>query len=841
MSLGVAARIARRELRGGLKGFRVFLACLILGVAAIAAVGSVRESIRLGLQEEGATLLGGDAELELTYRFASDEERAWIAENAVQSTELVDFRSMAVFGPSGAEERSLTQVKGVDSAYPLLGEVVLEPAMPLGEALAGQNGQPGAVLDPVLIERLGMAVGDSFRLGATEFVITAALIREPDASGGFNFGPRTIVRTDDLADSGLLQPGTLFETEYKMLLPLDAELDVLEAEVESTFTGARWRDRRNGTPGVSQFVDRLGSFLVLVGLAGLAVGGVGISAAVTAYLDRKTEVIATLKTLGAETRVIFQTYFIQIGVLTVLGLAAGLALGALIPIVVAPILEARLPVPASFGVHPMPLIEAALYGALAALIFTLWPLARVEDVRAATLFRDGGGPRKGAPRWLWIGVTGALFVVLVASAAALSGLWQLTFGAAFGLLGAFVLLVLAALGVRKLARRFARTRALRGRSASRLALGSVGGPSGEATSVVLSLGLGLTVLAAVGQIDANLKNAIANDLPERAPSFFMVDIQPDQIDGFRDRLTGNPAVSDVDSAPMLRGIITRINGEPADEVVGDHWVLQGDRGVTYALEPPEGTEITAGAWWDPANQGEPQISFAAEEGAEMGLSLGDELTVNILGRDITAEITSFREVDFSTAGIGFIMSMNPDALAGAPHSFISTVYAEEAAEAAILRDMSQTYPNITSIRVKDAIERFTEILAGIAAAITYGALATLVTGGIVLIGAAAAGVHARTYEAAVLKTLGASRKTVLQSFALRSAILGAAAGLVAIFAGGLAGWGVMTFVMETDYTFEPVSAVLIVAGGVLATLLAGLAFAWAPLAARPARVLRARE
>lgn len=841
MSLGVAARIARRELRGGLAGFRVFLACLIIGVAAIAAVGSVRESISLGLQQEGSTLLGGDAELELTYRFASDGERAWIERNSERYTEIVDFRSMAVFGPSDNAERSLTQVKGVDSAYPLLGETVLEPVMPLDVALAGQDGTPGAVLDPVLIERLGMTVGDRFSLGATEFIIMAALIREPDAAGGFNFGPRSIVLSSDLANSGLLQPGTLFDTEYKMVFSEDADLEALKATAEEEFTGARWRDRRNGTPGVSRFVDRLGSFLVLVGLAGLAVGGVGISAAVTAYLDRKTEVIATLKTLGADSRTIFQTYFIQIGVLTLFGLAVGLAIGAIIPLLVAPILEARLPVPAAFGIHVGPLFEAALYGALAALIFTLWPLARVEDVRAATLFRDGAAPARGRPRLFWTAIIAALFALLVMAAASLSGLWQLTLGAAFGLSVAFVLLVFAASGVRRLARRIARTKMMRGRSASRLALGSVGGPGGEATSVVLSLGLGLAVLAAVGQIDANLKSAIANDLPERAPSFFMVDIQPDQIDGFRDRLNGNPAVSGVETAPMLRGFIKNINGRPAEEVAGDHWVLRGDRGITYALDMPEDTEITEGAWWDPANQGEPQVSFAAEEGEELGLILGDQVTVNILGRDITATITSFREVDFSTAGIGFVMTLNPDALAGAPHSFIATVYTEDAAEASILRDMSQTYPNITSIRVKDAIDRFTEILAGIAAAVTYGALATLITGGIVLIGAAAAGVHARTYEAAVLKTIGASRKTVLQSFALRSAILGAAAGVVAIFAGGLAGWGVMTFVMETDYTFEPVSAVLIVTGGVLATLLAGLAFAWGPLAARPARVLRARE
>lgn len=292
---------------------------------------------------------------------------------------------------------------------------------------------------------------------------------------------------------------------------------------------------------------------------------------------------------------------------------------------------------------------------------------------------------------------------------------------------------------------------------------------------------------------------------------------------------------------MLRGIITQINGRPAEDVAGEHWVLRGDRGVTYSDLPPEGTNITHGEWWSEDYSGPPLVSFATEEGLELGLELGDEITVNILGRDIVASIANFREVDFSTAGIGFIMSMNPGALAGAPHTFISTIYADDEAEAEILRDISNAFPNVTAIRVKDAIDRVSEVLAGIAAAITYGALATLVTGGVVLIGAAAAGIHARTYEAAILKTLGASRKTILSSFTLRSAFLGAAAGIVAIAAGAMAGWGVMTFVMETDYVFEPVSALLIVSGGVAATLLAGLVFAWSPLAARPARVLRARE
>jgi putative ABC transport system permease protein len=256
---------------------------------------------------------------------------------------------------------------------------------------------------------------------------------------------------------------------------------------------------------------------------------------------------------------------------------------------------------------------------------------------------------------------------------------------------------------------------------------------------------------------------------------------------------------------------------------------------------PEDTRITAGSWWPEDYDGPPQISFAAEEAEEMGLDLGDTLTINILGRDITGTITSFREVDFSTAGIGFILTMNPSALAGAPHSYISTVYAEESAEAQILRDLANTYPNITAVRVRDAIDRVAEVLGGLAAATSYGASATLLTGFLVLIGAAAAGTNARIYEAAVLKTLGATRGSILASFALRSAILGLCAGLVALAAGIAGGWAVSTYIMDTDFSIIWSSALAIILGGILATLLAGLAFAWRALNAQPSRVLRARE
>ncbi|MEM9852207.1 MAG: FtsX-like permease family protein, partial [Pseudomonadota bacterium] len=598
MNARIAARIARRELRGGLRGFWVFLACLALGVAAIAAVGSVRYSIAAGLEREGASLLGGDAEIGLTYRFATDEERAWMAGKATRLSEIVDFRSLATFGDGETARRGLTQVKGVDGLYPIYGEVTLDPPIPLADAFAGQDGLPGGVMDPVLIELLGLEIGETFRLGTKSFALMAALTREPDGAGaGFGLGPRTMVRTVDLDGSGLLAPGTLFESAYRMELPQSVGLPSLRAEAAEVFTGARWRDRRNGAPGVSQFVDRLGSFLVLVGLAGLAVGGVGVSAAVRAYLDRKTTVIATLRTLGADAGTIFLTYFIQVGVLTLVGIACGLILGAALPVAFAPLIADSLPVPADFTVHPRPLIEAAIYGVLAALLFTLWPLAKTEDVRAAALFRDATAGVKGLPRPLWIATTLIVLATLVAVAAAFSGLLTLTVWTALGIVGAFVLLILAAHAVRFVARRLAKARVLHGRTTLRLALGSVGGPGGEASSVVLSLGLGLTVLAAVGQIDANLRGAIDRDLPDVAPSFFMVDIQTAQLDPFLTGLRDDPAVSRVETAPMLRGIITGINGRPAAETGGDHWVLEGDRGITYSARPPQGAVVTDGAWW----------------------------------------------------------------------------------------------------------------------------------------------------------------------------------------------------------------------------------------------------
>ncbi|MEX0969866.1 MAG: FtsX-like permease family protein [Paracoccaceae bacterium] len=839
--MNLAFRLAWREMRGGLAGFRIFLVCLALGVAAIAAIGSVRMAVEAGLGAEATTLLGGDAEMRFTYRRANDDELAFMRNRATALSEIFDFRSMVI---SPQEERGLVQVKAVDSTYPLYGTVGLTPEMPLVEALALQNGLPGMVVEQALIDRLGLSLGDNIQLGAQSFELRAALSFEPDGgASAFALGPRVLVHIDGLENSGLISEGTLFETRYRLALPPGTGLEQLEREAKVAFrdSGMRWRDSRNASPAIARFVERMSDFLILVGLAGMAVGGVGIAAAVRAYLERKREVIATLKTLGAGRRLVLGIYLVQIGALALVGIVLGLIAGAALPLIIGAFVGDDLPVPVVFAIYTKPLAEAALYGALTALIFTLLPLGRAVDIRAATLFRDAALGRGGWPRWPYLVVIGLLTAALVGAAVVLSGSVQLTLGTAGGVFAALVVLSAMAWLTTRVAAWAARRRILRGRPALRLALGAIGGPRGDAGSVILSLGLGLSVLAAIGQINANMQSTIRNDLPAEAPAFFFLDIQKDQIGLFTEIAESDPAVNRMTSAPMLRGIITAINGVPAREAVGNHWVVSGDRGVTYADTLPENSTLTAGEWWAADYAGPPLVSFSAAEAGEIGLLVGDEITVNILGRDLVATVASLREVDFASLGINFVMVYNPGAVAGAPHAFISTIYAEAEAESRLLRNLTSPFPNITAIGIREAIERGAKALEGIAMGIAGGAGITLLTGFFVLIGAAASGERARVFEAAVLKTLGATRARILFSFALRAALLGAAAGLVALLFGALAGWGVMTFIMNADFSFNLQISLLIIAGGALVNLLAGLLFAIRPLAVRPAQVLRARD
>lgn len=843
MNLLTSLRIAFRELKGRTSNFHILIVCLTLGVASVTAVGLVQTGIEQSLEEQGATILGGDIEMEFTYRYANEDELKWMTDNSIKISEIVEFRSMAVADKESAVEHVLTQIKAVDEIYPLYGEIILENDMSLDEAFQPQNDIPGAVMHKALVERLGLEAGSEFKLGYNTFRLGGIILREPDETGGnFSLGPRTMVLLKDLENSGLIDDGTLFSSRYRMITTENQDMEALRNEAEFELGKSfSWRDKRNGAPGIQSIVERVGAFLTLVGLAGLVVGGIGISLTVSTYLETKTKVIATLKTLGADQGTIFLIYLFQILVLIVLGVVLGLVLGVLIPFLLESILTNLLPVPFAFDIHFLDILEAAFYGVLIGLIFSVWSLAKTCDIKPGALYREASiNPWK-----IRLVPYGLLLVFLIgtfiASASLFSGIPKLTLYISGGIAGTLLTLGLIAQGSRYLSFQLGHSKLVRGKISLGLALKSIGETGNGVISLTLALGLGLAVLASIGQISNNLLRNITGDIPQVAPTFFVIDIQNQDIEEFQNLVLGYPGVSKIESAPMLRGIITEVNGVPSREIAGDHWVLEGDRGITYANTPPENTIITEGTWWNEDYDGPPLVSFAEEEGKELGLQLGDYITLNILGRNIEAQIVNFRTVDFRNVGLGFILSMNPRALAGAPHTHIATVYADSTTEDQLFKSITSKYPSITVISVSEGIANVSRIISGLGSAIIYASSITLILGFVVLLGASANSVAARVYESAILKVIGATRRTLMLSLALRSIILGFSASCVALVAGIAGGWAVMKFVLQSSFEIELLSGLLIVIGGAVLSLVASLFYFAQPLNSKPSTILYNRN
>lgn len=830
--------LARRELRGGIKGFRIFLACLTLGVAAIATVQSLSSGILQGLREDGTAILGGDVSIRVLYNALGDEQVAWLAAQG-RLDRGADMRAMA---RSDDEERAtLVELKAVAGTYPLYGELQLESGQPLARALAPRGGVHGAVIEPILLDRLGLKVGDTVRVGEARLRVADVIVREPDkaASGTFTLGPRLMIAMDALPATDLLQPGSLVGWTYRLALPSGTSAQDFRTAVAERWpdAGFRVRDSANASPQLAEFIGRLTLFLTLVGLTALLVGGVGVGNAVRSYLDGKVRTIAMLKCVGAEGSLIFRTYLAQILVLAAGGIAIGLVIGAIAPIAAAAALEGVLPIRARVGVYAGPLAVAAAFGLLTALAFTLWPLGRARDVPAASLFRDVIQPTKGRPRLLYM--AGAGLSALGLAGLAVGTAAAPTFAMAFiaGAVATLIAFRAAAWVVERAAARVPRPR----RPGLRLAVANLHRPGNPTGSVVLSLGLGLTVLVAIALIEGNFRRAVQETLPAQAPAFFFVDVQPDQRDRFRDTVLGVPGTADLREVPSLRGRIVRINDVEAEQAIKDPseaWVLRGDRGMTYAAALPAGSEVIAGAWWPEDYRGAPRVSIAEDIAKAFGIGPGDRMTFNILGRNVTAEVANVRHIKWSTLSINFTIIFSPGLLDRAPQTVLATVQAPEAVEGEIQRRVTQAFPNVTAVRVRDALDTVNKILTDIGTAVRATASITLVAGTLVLAGAVAAGHRRRVWDAVVLKVLGATRGDILRAFLFEYGLLGLITALIAGVLGTVTAWAVLVFVMQQAWTFLP-SAVLVTSAVCTAiTLMFGFVGTWWALGQPAAPLLR---
>lgn len=838
--VALALRLALRELRGGLSGFYIFLACVMLGTMAIAGVNSVSRMMTESIRSEGRTILGGDIRFETVSQPATGTEKSFI-DVLGSVSQGASMRTMA--RTADESDQTLVELRAVDGVYPLYGTLGLTPAMAPDAVFSEQNGIYGAAAAPIFFERLGLSVGDRISVGRAAFELRARITNEPDAlSEGFGFAPRLMISTQALDASGLIRPGSIVEYSYRVRLDGGVTAASVAERARTEFPEAGWsvRTSDNAAPALSNNIERFSQFLTLVGLTALIVGGVGVANAVRAFIDGKRNVIATLKCVGASSRFVILVYLIQVMLIASAGILAGLVLGAAIPFLASGALSAILPVAGKAAIYPAALLQAAVFGLLVAFAFALAPLGRAGDVPATALFRQLSFDGAAWPRWPWLLGSGTALAILCALAVLLADDHRVAGIFLIAVAAAFVVLNLVGRLVQAIARRAPTVRS----TPLRLAIGNIHRPGALTPSVVLSLGLGLALLVTLAQIDTNLRREISGNLPDRAPNFFFVDIQASEIDAFRARLAELAPNGDVETVPMLRGRIVALNSETpnAENVPPEgRWVLRGDRGITYAPTLPEGATLTAGEWWPEDYTGEPLVSFSAEEAGELGLTVGDTVSVSVLGRTITATIANLREVEWESLSINFVMVFSPSAFAGAPHSWLATLTepgATNEQEGTLLRAITADFPTVTSVRVKDAIDLADRLVGQIGAAIRAAAAIALIASVLVLAGALAAGNRARAHDAVVLKTLGATRRTLVGAYALEYGLIGLSTALFALAFGALASWFVLARIMQLPSEFIPAIALATIVAALVTTIGIGLAGTWRVLGQKAAPMLR---
>ena len=833
-SWSLAWRLAKREMKGSLSKFRIFLSALVLGVAAIGAVGSVAESMRTGIGDNARTLLGGDLEISSRHT-AVDEAIFSAAQELGKISSTIEMRAM-LRNPSN-QERKLVELKAVDDFWPLIGTPKIEGPASLAEGLATGS----VLLQPSLMRALSLKVGDKVTLGEAELIVAGTLLSEPDRTVNFGgFGPRVLASQDTVALTGLIKPGSFISFRSKILLDDPAQAQAVIAQLSPLLKDShgRIRDVSSAAPGFDSFIARAEAFLILVGLTALLIGGLGVGSAVRAWLNSRMGVIATLKCLGAPSLLIYRIYLLQIMAIAAIGVAIGVTIAAIAPAATASLLAQYIAVPPVVALYPKPLFIAGAFGLLTAFIFTLLPLARAKGVRASQLFRALITPPTGLPPFGVIMRMMLAAIALTILALLATADMRLTFGFIGGALGALLLLALLGEGVMRLMKRLPSPSYV----PARLALSAITRQGSPLRAIIIAFGLGLSVLVAVTLTRHNLDEQITNRVADKAPDWFFIDIQPDQIDRFGKIALSIDGITDIQTTPMLRARVAGLGGVDAANIDAPEevsWILRGDRAITWQQDMPRGTKLIDGDWWEDNYQGPPVISMAKEPFDEFGLSLGDTVTLNVLGRTITATIVNTREVEWESFSINFVFILSPGLLDKAPHSWIATSYADdEAASDEIEKQVTDAFPNVSAISVKEAVAAATNILDLLGGAIRLTALVTLISGIAVLAGTVASSEAQRLSDSIILKVLGARRKDILMAWVLEYALLGLLTALCASVIGAAASWALISGFLNAEFTPDIFVIASTAISGALATCLLGLFGAWRSLGHRPAPHLR---
>ncbi len=834
-ALATLWRIARRDLSGRFRGLRLLALCLFLGVATLAAIGSLTAGISSELSRRGQTILGGDMEVAIAQRMATPAERDALRKIGTVS-QTIRMRAMAIGG--AGQDSLLAELKAVDGPYPLYGTLTLQDGKQIGIPAPGQM-----YIAPSLADRLNVGKGSVVRFGQGRFTVAGLIGEEPDRLGeGFTVGPVALINIASLPSTQLIQPGSMFKSKYRIKLRRGVDPASATKVLKAQFPSAGWEitDRSNGAPGTRRFIERMGQFLTLVGLASLVIAGIGVGNGVGSYLEGKRASIATLKVTGADSGTIFRIYMMQIFSVAALAIIAGLIVGCLMPLAIGALAGDILPIAPGFAFYPVPLLASAAYGLLIAIAFALPPLSRARTVPAAGLFRTvvESGTRYDMRTTIGV-ITAIAAIIALAVGGASEPLFSLGFiGAALALL-----LILAAIawGIRFIAIRLPRPRA----PLLRLALTNLHRPGAQTQALVVALGLGLTLFVTLAAIQTSITGEIARSVPERAPSFFVLDVPRDNAAQFSALVQKEAPGTNINMIPSLRGSIIAFGGKRVDQLATlpqGAWILNGDRGLTYSADIPKGSELIAGTWWAKDYKGPPLVSLEQEVAKSLGIGVGDTIIISLLGVEVEAKIASLRKVEWDNFGLNFAMVFSPGSIDMAPHNMIATLTlpksSSKSAERVLAKQLPLAFPSASLIEVGAVVGQVTGLLTQMAQAIAAAASIAILAGIAVLVGAIAASRASRIYDSVILKLLGSTRAQILGAQAIEYAMLAILLSMLALALGLGASWYVITQIF--DFTFAPDPWVLAVTliGGAGITFILGLAGSLPILSAKPSDALR---
>jgi putative ABC transport system permease protein len=836
--------LARRELRSSWRRLLFFFLCIGIGVGSIVALRSMIQSLNRAVAGEARALMTADVQVETTREWSPDAlaqiERVAEPPLVLARTETVEAATMLRPADAVREGALMIEVKGIERGFPLYGDFPLEDGRAFDFKLV-EGG--GAVVAPLLLERLSLRVGDRVKIGEKEFEIRGVTKQEPGSAGGFRLGPRVFVARADLESAGLTGFGS--RARRKILLKtqegrMDDVVRTLRTQLGNNVINVR--SYRDSQENLGEQFTRAENYLSLTGLVVLVLGGIGVSSVTRVFIEQKKKTIAVLKCVGATGRRLTAAYLAQV---LALG-AAGSLLGVLLAKAALVFVRARfaesLPPNLSYELHSGAVAQGLGLGLLISLLFSALPLLRIRGIRPNMLLRE---VEQEAPRrWLDLWRAGVALGVLAGLVFLAS--WQagsLRVGVIFlGGLGATALVLYAAAWVLVFVVR--RARGL-GTFAFRQAINSMHRPGNQTRVIVLAVGLGAFLVMSVQSLQSSLLDEFDVARRGNLPNMYLIDVQKDQVEGLRELLEQTTGAS-ADLIPTVRARIAAVNGQEIDlDAAG----MRRERGrlgreyvVTYRPRLEYNETIVAGKFWDETPSAEPEVSVEEDMLGTAGLQLGSTITFDIQGRKLTARVTSVRRVDWRNSRTGFLILFRPGALEGAPQTFVGAVDGptSEPGRSRFQRAIVDRFPNVSVIDVADIVRGVSRILSNITLAVSFIGGFVFLSGVLILVGSIAMTKYQRVYEAAVLKTLGARRRVLLTIMLAEYGLLGLVAGLVGAAAANGLSYAVAHYVFEIKWTFVPVFTAAGVASTVLLVGAVGALSSLDVLTRKPLGILRAQ-